>query len=499
MKSYLFVFLATIVLTLSACDKTPDDPSDEVPQHGTVDQGDIRLFPMSEYGYVGDPMPFNDNGTMRMYYLLDERGGTIGFHPYALLNTTDFLHWEDIGTVIPYVNSISSPDLAIGTGSVIRDADGLYHAFYTGWNGRGDLPYTEKIQHATSDDGVNWTKHPDAGFYGGQNDFRDPYIYYDEPSGEYWMLITTRDYSGGVIRRYTSTDLWNWQNDGVFYRNTDGTYNMECPTLIEYNGYYYLTFSVQGTGNERVVKYRYTDDLSKGFTTPEDDSFDGWGFYAGRLEYWQDRLILSGWVPTKTLAIDKGTYMWGGNLVTHQIVQDETGLLSVTILDEIDQALSTEVRYDVASTNVATTSDAFVFEGDAPYEYVLFDALDAKATKWTATVDVSDSVNFGITLNAYESIIGDLNVFFDLANHRIEFYTEPANRIEDSTAEIIIPHDFSDTDELHLTILTEGDVILVYVNDDVVLTSRAYNMAESEFGFFTLSSSATLRNVRFYE
>ncbi|HBG32605.1 MAG TPA: glycoside hydrolase family 32 [Acholeplasmataceae bacterium] len=494
---YKKLLILLLVVFLVSCE--PEEQEIILLEKGSVDQGGISLFPKSSYGYIGDPMPFYDEGVMNMFYLLDERGGTIGFHPFALLQTTDYLTWTDHGTVIPYVNSISSQDLALGTGSVMKDKDGLYHAFYTGHNSRGEMPYFEKIQHATSTDLVNWTKHPEDGFFGGVNDFRDPYIYYDEASDAYWMLITTRDYIGGVIKRYISTDLINWTNAGVFYRNTEGNYNMECPTLIYVNGYYYLSFSAQGTGNQRVVHYRYTESLEDGFTIPDQDFFDGWGFYAGRIERMEDRLILTGWVATKTLDRDFGNYMWGGHLVTHELIQAEDGTLHPKLLTELDEKLSNEVEYTVIDTNLSGSTDDFLFTEKQGYGYALFDELLEKPTKMTFKVDLTDTKNFGLTYNAFESSFGNLNVYFDLENQMIEFYRVNSNLIKQSDSEIRIPFNFGGLSTLEIKVVTEGTVIVVYVNEEIALTSRAYDMAGSSFGFFSLGSKALIYDIHFYE
>jgi len=497
MKKWIFIFIL-IIMQLSACSHFNNN-KEKLAEKGSVNQGDIMLFPKSRYGFIGDPMPFFHEGKMNMFYLLDERGGSIGFHPFALLQTTDFLKWRDFGVVIPYENDIYSQDLALGTGSIIYGHDKKYHAFYTGHNGSGLMPYKEMIQHATSTDLINWTKHPELGFYGGVDDFRDPYIYFDENTNEYWMLITTRQGNRGVIKRYISTDLYNWDDAGIFYSNPDGTYNMECPTLIEFNGYYYLTFSAQGTKNERVVHYRYTDDLSKGFTIPERDHLDGWGFYAGRLEKIDDnRMILAGWNATKTLDRDYGEYMWGGHLVVHEVVQKENGELGVSILPEIDNALSTKVKYEKIEGNVEENGKDYLFN-KGNYRYILFEELLAKPTKAKFKVDIKEAKNFGITFNAYNSIFGDLNVYFDFELNTINFYCVPANEIVRNNPEISYYYDFSSFNELDITLITENSTLVVYINDEVALTSRAYNMADSSFGFFTIQSNVTVSDFEIYE
>ena len=81
----------------------------------------VALYPRSQKSFVGDPMPYFDGKQMRVYYLDDARDGEVGFHPFHLLKTKDFYHYQDIGEVISYVNEESNQERALGTGSIIRD------------------------------------------------------------------------------------------------------------------------------------------------------------------------------------------------------------------------------------------------------------------------------------------------------------------------------------------------------------------------------------------
>jgi beta-fructofuranosidase len=259
MKKHL---IALMTLFMASCTTSPGSSSSfGLPLKGTVTNPDVSFFPKSQDGYIGDPMPYFDGETMNIFYLLQEdKRSAVGFHPWSLLQTNDLMRYEDIGVVIPYVKDVASPDLALGTGSIIKDKQGTYHAFYTGYNGTGNMDYYEKIQHATSPDLLTWTKHPEDGFYGGHNDFRDPYVLYMEAEATYWMLITTRDSGGGIIALYKSSDLNDWTYDSVFFRNDSGTYNMECVSLVQYNGYWYMSYSEQGA--HRVTHYRYRQSLT---------------------------------------------------------------------------------------------------------------------------------------------------------------------------------------------------------------------------------------------
>lgn len=176
-----------------------------------------QVYPRSKESFIGDPMPYFNGEEFMIYYLEDLRDNQIGFHPISLMTTNDFINYTDYGEVIPFVNDSNDQELALGTGSVIIDSDGLYHAFYTGHN--GSLSPKEAIMHATSKDGIKWNKQPEHTFFAGTqyeaDDFRDPFVFYEENSQEYWMLITARQNGTGVIARYTSKDLITWEDQEI--------------------------------------------------------------------------------------------------------------------------------------------------------------------------------------------------------------------------------------------------------------------------------------------
>ena len=140
------------------------------------------LYPASIEGFVGDTMPYFEDGTMNVFYLADQRNGKQGYHPWGLIQTKDFVNYDDSGVVINYGETVESQDIALGTGSVIKDKDGVYHAFYTGHN--DTFSPKEAVMHATSNDMKSWTKIPEDTFTStgnySTNDFRDPYVYYSD-------------------------------------------------------------------------------------------------------------------------------------------------------------------------------------------------------------------------------------------------------------------------------------------------------------------------------
>ncbi len=464
---------------------------------GEVDQGNISINPKSDVGYVGDPMPFFDNGKMNVFYLQDGRNTSLGFHPVSMMDTTNFYDYNEHGVVLPYENDIYSPDLAIGTGSVIKDKNGIYHFFYTGFNGNSSsgLPYKEKIQHATSNDMINWTKIEDDGFYGGKNDFRDPYVIYNTQDDCYWMLITTNSGGHGIIELYKSEDLKTWSYSEEFYRNPFDSSNMECPTLIEFGGYWYLSFSTQGS--PRTTKYVYKKNLTDAtWKVPSVPDFDGIGFYAGRMEKGFDRLFVFGWNATKEGSIDYGQMAWGGHLVVHELIQNTDGTLSPSVVKDIDEKLSNEVGYNFIDNSNGVSFESIDFN-NVSGNNVVVEEVSKNVTKINFNF-IPGSINddAGLTFNAtIQSMLGVSALNFNVKENLLSFHN---NTLDGSlgTAESEVVCKYESTN--NVTILIDDDVMSVYVNDNTVLTTKVYALSK-DFALYSKMNVAKFNEVKFYE
>ena len=351
------------------------------------------------------------------------------------------------------------------------------------------------IQHATSTDKINWTKHPEHGFYGGQNDFRDPYVYYSESDDTYYMLITTRANNSGVIKQYKSKNLINWTDNGIFFRNDSGSYNMECPTFLEYNGYYYLSYSEQG--NHRVTHYRYKKNLSDEWIKPEVYYVDGEGLYAGRMEKGFGNLYMFGWCGTRDGGFDNVGFDWGGNLVVHQLIQMPNGELKPTIIDQIDNKLSTRVEYK--QTN-GSKLDTLKYDQSMAQSNVV-EALSDNITKLEFTIKPTALVgDCGISFGTIgPNVLSSLLLSFDFKNNSISYYNNAVNFLNYGGAQITVPYKYNVNQEVKVTILINGSVLTVYANDTIALTTRIYEMMENKFSFYGNKASTSIENIKFYE
>ena len=488
-----------LLLVLASCGD--GSSHDTLPLKGTVSNPNVTLFPKSKDGYVGDPMPYFDGEKMHYFYLLNESvQSAVGFHPWSLLSTSDLLNYEDVGVVIPYEKDPASQDLALGTGSVIKDKTGLYHAFYTGYNGTGNTDFHEKVQHATSEDLHNWTKHPEDGFFGGHNDFRDPYVLYMESENMYWMIVTTRDNNTGVLKLYKSSNLTTWNYHSIFFRNDAGSYNMECPTLIKYGQYWYLSYSEQGAF--RVTHYRYTSDLSSGvWTKPSVDYFDGVGVYAGRMEIAWDKLYFAGWQAIKQYDYDGGDFDWGGNLVTHQMKQMPNGELTPMATEAFTGKVNHLVHYPLtqSSSTLEIDNNSYSFAGEN-YQYAIFDKLEKKPTIIEFSLDIkANSGQFGLSFSHQASSVeGATNIVFNLDSKRLEFYNVKTTSVATSIPQAFVPFDPNEP-ELKVKVVSEHECLTVYVENQSALSVRMYSKTNKNFGFFAHDTSVSFNQVAFYE
>ena len=498
-KSYLLALAS--LLTLAACNQgeVVKDNANVFPSSTTEDSISITM---------GDVMPFYDNGVMNIYHLRNTTGSnSLFYHPIARLTTEDYIHYKDEGVALDFVEEIGSVDAALGTGSFIKDSNGLYHCFYTGHNGKAHdegLPHVEVIRHATSVDQLTWVKDEEFNMYGYEDDFRDPYVYYDNVDNCYYMLITTRDYTSGgspaVIRRFYASSLSakddEWEFKDNFFINDSGDYNMECPSYIEYNGFYYLAYSEQG--DNRVTHYRYKDSRDGAWKKFDVDAIDASGFYAGRLEKAGDKLYAFAWCARLTGG-NTGSFDWAGNLVTHQLKQKENGELCAVMPETYKSYFKNEVTYANSKEEVI---DTFNFEGEG------FSGTSLAKKKQTVTrmsftiIPHDDNGDFGLSFglnNQYNNRLGDGVVAFDLKNNKLVCYNNVSNIIRYGSELTSVKYNFEKNKEYKVDAIIDGEIISLYLNEEVALTSRLINMENNYFAFYSNGANASIKGVKFYE
>lgn len=500
-KKRLVPIIAALACVLAAGCGTPGKNS--------TDQESKTVFPVSSYDEtlpvsMGDVMPFYNDGVMNIYHLQNSRGTlSLFYHPISRLTTTDFVNYTDCGVALDFEENSQSPDAALGTGSFIKDKEGNFHCFYTGHNDNGQeegLKFNEVIRHAKSvDNQETWVKDEDFNLYGYENDFRDPYVYYDAEEDIYNMLVTTRDYGVGVIKRYSSASLdasWEeWQDRGVFFRNDDGSYNMECPSYVEYNGYRYLAYSEQG--ENRVTHYRYKTEKNGEWKKFERDSIDASGFYAGRLEKAGDKLYAFAWCANLS-AGSTGDFDWGGNLVTHEIKQSSNGELCAVMVGSVKDAFSNRVKYEyISGGEIKEATFGSNFSARCA------EKLATNVTRINFNFSVGDfggdcGLTFGLD-GKYDNRLGTAAVAFDTAESRLVCYNKISSVVRYGEPLASVAFAYSAGRIYNVDIIIEGEILTVYLDDTVCLTARFPDMQRRCFAFYSNGCTAEFKGITFYE
>lgn len=307
-------------------------------------------------GPQGDAVPFFYKGHYHLYYLeapvgefdQPERGRT----PWRHIVSDDLVHWEDLGIALP-LGKLDEPDSdGIWTGSVIA-VGGVIHIFYTGGNRSRETPQT--ICHATSSDGVNFTKDERNPLFGPDlnrfeaRDWRDPFVFWNDERRQYWMLLASRVRVGvpgrrGAIVLCTSPDLESWTIHGEPFYAPGNTWCMECPEVFELGGKWRMIFA---RFSERAATiYREATSLEGPWRTPAYPALDGARWYAAKsLTDNAGRRIAFGWVHDRRGLTDDGEWLWGGDMcLPREIYVGEGDRLCVRPPQEIENWLRNEVE-----------------------------------------------------------------------------------------------------------------------------------------------------------
>lgn len=305
--------------------------------------------------YVGDPMPYYEDGIYYIYYL-KESGDSLN-HSIYLTRTRDFIHYDEKEDALITAN-LSGQDEWVGTGSLVK-ADDQYLFFYTGHTFSEDYEYSEKVMLArgSSPDQLEkvegWEITPAAELMQ-KLDFRDPQASYDEAGKCFWLTISASCQGFARILKYrVSKDLKEVKYEGILFTDREGiVYNLECTDLFRMGQNWYLTFSAQ----DGSLYYASSKEHFGPFSDPL--LLDGKLFYAAKHVDNGKDFYMVGWgrrshSPASLTEITA----WGGNLMVQKLSQREDGSLCLMPVDAIagqyQQAQPLLLQADVVKLSAA--------------------------------------------------------------------------------------------------------------------------------------------------
>ncbi len=474
----------------SAPASLPDEPYTAVP---------YNLYPAPEGAYVGDTMPFvTDDGKLELYYLYDTDHNGQGYHPIYRYSTENLYSYTDDGMMLNF-GLMSDPDPALGTGSVMKDQNGLYHLFYTGHNDAGNGGNgKECVMHATSTDRQNWTKIPEDTFFSPENyskdDFRDPEVFWVEEEQCYWLLIAAReDTQGGVVAKYTSDDLKNWNFEGPIYAPHE-QYMLECPSIIKLGEKYYLTYSW-----DCVTYYAVGDSINGPFKAPVDNVLDGNGFifYAAKTKEFNGHPYLCGWLGRAGLTSDSAFYQWAGNVLNHQLVLHEDGTLGVRepetfaeyfTVEKTFQAVKKEGDVKIKNNNITLSSK----DG-----YALADMGTRPATMiLECDVTLDPGICAGFAFGGSENDETYTALCLDAKENLLHYEGVAVTDLDRFDAQAYTKFDFSKNNTHHVKLVCENEIVIMYVDDLKAFSSRITHSTNGmHIGVFVKNGEASFNNI----
>lgn len=355
-------------------------------EYGQEMNTDYRFFwkPSELSGYVGDPMPYYENGMYSIFYLKDE-GGSLRHSVYRV-DTTDFIRYVDKGEVLQSGN-LADSDYWIGTGSVVK-AGSDYYLFYTGHNPNKEVH--EKIMVAKSIGNMdNFVKvkgfevPPPAEY--SHVDFRDPQAYYDEEKNAFDITVETNSGNIPKIVKYTvSLDLQTITHEGVMFEDRkNGFWNLECADITYQNGKYFLTYS--GQPND-TVWYAVSDSKFSGYGEPQ--RLEGKHFYAPKMVEGDKGTFLVGWVYRRKKYTDQSDLYWGGHLLAHRMAFHADNTVTLEPVENLDayfgyqnalayagdivtNASAHSVKYFANAYESFTLSGEMIFAAEGKFGFIL--------------------------------------------------------------------------------------------------------------------------------
>lgn len=443
-----------------------------------------RVFYKPKDAVAADFIPFAYDGKFRIFYLHDWRNASVYGEgtPWFLIETDDFLHFEERGEVLPR-GSVDDPDLYVFTGSVLR-AEGRFHIFYTAHN-----PYLAKrgrpmelIAHAVSDDLVHWTKLPEDSFAAEEgfdpDNLRDPFVFRDDDAGVWRMACVKRPLNGvlpsGATGQYISDDLKTWRPAPDFWApNLFHTH--ECPDLFRMGDWWYLIYSEYSDRSR--TRYVMSKDLMGPWQMPDDDVFDSRAYYAAKS--WADggRRYLFGWIPTHENDTDGGNWQWGGNLGVLELVQRPDGTLSVRMPESIDKAFRAEA-----------VCPPCCMENRSGYaEQPLFDNLSGTYRIDTVLTAEPGTHAFGITFARDAASRAGYRFELIPSENRILFGRMEGIRTRDLTRSVRLTPGHPVT----LRIIVDCDICVAYINDEYAFSARILEPAGTSAALYSVCGAVS--------
>ncbi len=474
-----------------------------------------KLLYKPKDAWVGDLIPYYEEGTYYGFYLHDPR---IRDKEYAeettwhLVTTKDFVNLEYKGESIKR-GGVDKPNRNAYTGSVIKDKEGLYHVFYTAYNAEIKIngKSVQSVMQAVGTDLEHLCTVEDFLFVSDgelyeEFDWRDPYVYWNEEERCYDMLLASRIKGAGALRGgctalCRSKDLMNWTYEKPFY--APGMYiTMECPELFQMGDYWYLVFST--FSDKFTTHYRIGKTPNGPWIIPEDDVFDTRADYAIKTASDGKRRFAFGWIASKYGDCDFGPWEWGGTMVFHELIQNPAdGTLQVKVIPGVRDFynLPLEEKKEVSYNSEIQKTEKGITVASETLGAGLYE-IPRDCFSVEMDISVKHAHELGIALHTDERM--EKGYFLRMNQRKGTVAWDMWPRSEqgpyqwqikgDVPYQIETERKLPNADRYHVLIIREDDICIVYINDQIVLSTRMYDHKGGHAGVYVVQGEIELSN-----
>ena len=434
--------------------------------------------------YVGDTMPYYEDGTYYVYYL--KEGGDSYNHSIYLATTKDFVSYKEYDDPILESSRSGGQDGWIGTGSLVRVKD-TYWFFYTGHASSESYEYMEKIMVAKGSSPEHfekvegWEITPPAEL-GQKRDFRDPQAYYDAEKDEILMTVTASQGGTARILKYTlSGDLQKVTYDGIIFTNTaENFWNLECSDTFKMGDRYYLTYSAQ----DDTLWFASSDTPYGPYG--EAKRLDGKLFYAAKHAEGPDGSYMIGWArrsesPSSTSEVSG----WAGNLAVQQLKQKENGDLALVPVKTVEEQYTKRRR-------LAFENDSIQIRAGARYSYTdAFTAYESFMLKGKLTYTGKGSFGLAFDFNGQDE--KTKIVCLNPAEQKLQLlFNEGGTVITETAAALEAGKEYS------FTYIQEGSAGIFWLGEEASLTVRLYGVSGKGIRLFAENNTIEFSELREY-
>ena len=434
--------------------------------------------------YVGDTMPYYEDGTYYIYYL--KEGGDSYNHSAYLATTTDFLSYTEVDEPVLEASRSGGQDSWIGTGSVVK-ADGQYYFFYTGHTDSAAAEYKEKIMVAVGDEPTAFEKLEDWEItppdeLGQKNDFRDPQAYYDPDTDAITLTVTASQDGTARILKYTlSADLQDVTYDGIIFTDPTGDFwNLECSDTFCLDGTWYLTYSAQ----DDTLWYVASDTPYGPYGEPT--RLDGKLFYAAKHVEDGENAYMVGWARrSESPSSTQDVAAWAGNLAVQKLVKNADGSLSLAPVDALAESFTQRQALPLGGTHAYLDAGALFSYTDAFTCYESF----LLTGEFTCTGEGSFGLSFDYNGEEGKNKLISLSPADDAVSLA---FNEGSTPITSTAAEIEPDQTYS------FTYIQEGSVGVFYLDGQAALTVRLYGASGKTIQLFAENNAVLFTSLREY-